>query len=72
MVDMATFDFHSYDTMSIEQLANVRYQGLQRVDTITEVMKEQVKQAHAEGTPILKIAKRAGVTRPTIYSWLSE
>jgi hypothetical protein len=72
MVDMQTFDFHSYDSMSIEQLANVRDQGLQRVDTVTHVMKEQVKQAHAEGAPILKLAKRAGVTRPTIYAWLAE
>lgn len=72
MVDMGTFDFHSYDTMSIEQLADIRNQGLKRVDTVTNVMREQVKQAHADGTPILKLAKRAGVTRPTIYSWLSE
>lgn len=72
MVDMGTFDFHSYDDMSIEQLADIRDQGLRRVDTVTSVMREQVKQAHADGTPILKLAKRAGVTRPTIYSWLSE
>jgi AcrR family transcriptional regulator len=72
MVDMGTFDFHSYDAMSIEQLADIRDQGLKRVDTVTNVMREQVKQAHADGTPILKLAKRAGVTRPTIYSWLGE
>lgn len=72
MVDMQSFDFHAYDSMTIEQLSEVREQGLKRVDTITKVMRDQVREEHAQGTPILKLAKRAGVTRPTIYAWLSE
>ena len=72
MVDMQSFDFHAYDSMTIEQLSEVREQGLKRVDTITKVMRDQVREEHANGAPILKLAKRAGVTRPTIYSWLSE
>lgn len=72
MVDMQSFDFHAYDSMTIEQLSEVREQGLKRVDTITKVMRNQVREEHAQGTPILKLAKRAGVTRPTIYAWLSE
>jgi hypothetical protein len=72
MVDMQTFDFHAYDSMTIEQLSAVRDQGIQRVDSVTKVMRDHVRREHAEGTPILKLAKRAGVTRPTIYAWLSE
>lgn len=72
MVDMQSFDFHAYDSMTIEQLSEVREQGLKRVDTITKVMRDQVREEHANGAPILKLAKRAGVTRPTIYAWLSE
>ena len=72
MVDMHSFDFHAYDTMTIEQLSEVRHDGLKRIDTITKVMRDHVRQEHSEGTPILKLAKRAGVTRPTIYAWLSE
>lgn len=72
MVDMQTFDFHSYDNMTIEQLSLIREQGIKRVDTVTKVMRDQVREEHAKGTPILKLARRAGVTRPTIYAWLGE
>jgi len=72
MVDMQSFDFHSYDTMTIEQLSVIRKQGLNKVDTVTQAMRDHVRDEHANGTPILKLAKKAGVTRPTIYSWLEE
>lgn len=72
MVDMQSFDFHSYDTMTIEQLSEIRRQGMKKIDLVTNVMRDQVREEYANGTPVLKLAKRAGVTRPTIYSWLGE
>lgn len=71
-MDDMTYPFHSYDDMSVKQLADIREQGLERVQTVTDVLKQQVKTAHDEGTNIKRLAEQAGVTRPTIYSWLSE
>jgi len=71
-MDDMTYPFHSYDDMSVKQLADIREQGLERVQTVTDVLKQQVKTAHDEGVNIKRLAEQAGVTRPTIYSWLSE
>ena len=71
MVDMA-FPHHSYDDMTVSQLAQIRDYGLDRVQTVTEVMKRRVKEQAAEGAEIKKLARQAGVTRQTIYSWISE
>jgi transposase-like protein len=71
IVDM-TFPHHSYDDMSVTQLAQIRDYGLDRVQTVTEVMKIRVREEAAEGAEIKKLAKQAGVTRQTIYSWLSQ
>lgn len=72
MLDMGTFDYHSYDLMSLDQLAHIRNDGMKRVDQVTEVIKQKVIEERDNGTPITKIAKTAGVTRPTVYSWISE
>jgi hypothetical protein len=66
------FEHHAYDDMSVEQLAVIRDYGLERVHTVTEVMKKQVRESHTRGVNIKKLARQAGVTRPTIYKWLSE
>ena len=72
MLDMGTFDYHSYDQMPLDQLAHIRSDGMERVDQITEVIKQKVIEERDNGTPITKIAAIAGVTRPTVYSWISE
>lgn len=71
IVDM-TFPHHSYDDMSVSQLAQIRDYGLDRVQTVTEVMKIRVREEAAEGAEIKKLARQAGVTRQTIYSWISQ
>jgi len=71
MEDMK-FNLNNYDSMTLPQLADIRAQGIERVDAVTNSLKQQVKVAHNEGVNIQKIARQAGVTRPTIYSWLAE
>ncbi len=71
-MDNMTFQHHAYDDMSVEQLASIREYGLERVHVVTEVLKRQVKESHSRGVNIKKLARQAGVTRPTIYSWLAE
>ena len=72
MLDMGTFDYHSYDQMPLDQLADIRNEGMKRIDQLTEVIKQKVIEERDSGTPITKIAKTAGITRPTVYSWISE
>ncbi len=71
-MDNMTFQHHAYDDMSVEQLADIRAHGLERVDVVTKSLKQQVKVSHSRGVNIKKLARQAGVTRPTIYSWLAE
>jgi transposase-like protein len=65
-------EFRSYDTMTVTQLALIRELGLEKVETVTDALKEQVRQEHHQGANIKNLARQAGVTRPTIYSWLSQ
>jgi DNA-binding phage protein len=71
-MDTMTFEHHTYDDMTVEQLAHIRDYGLERVYVVTAVLKKQVKASHERGVNIKKLARQAGVTRPTIYKWLSE
>ena len=71
MVDMA-FPHHSYDDMSLEHLSQIREYGIERVETVTEVMRQRIREEVEAGSEIKKLSKQAGVTRATIYSWISK
>lgn len=58
-------DFHT-----LELVADRRYLLLERLDKETELLAQKVREEYAKGEPIKKLARRAGVSRPTIYSWL--
>ena len=57
---------------TLEQLADLRVWQLARVEKVTAELRERVREAYLAGTTIKTLAKKAGVTRRTIYSWLSE
>lgn len=63
---------YDYSEMSLEHLADTRAWQLKRLEQVQEAMKEKVREQHAEGVAIMHIAKKAGVTRPTLYAWLNE
>ena len=69
MRDLAKADLLGH---SIQQLSDLRDWQLTRVEIVTEVLKERVREEAALGTPITKLCKQAGVTRKTIYHWLEE
>jgi len=58
--------------LPVDQLADMREWQLKRLRLITKALKEGVRDMAANGTPISSIAKRSGVTRPTLYKWLAE
>tara|TARA_R110002096_G_C14095728_1_gene678246 strand:- start:22 stop:222 length:201 start_codon:yes stop_codon:yes gene_type:complete len=65
-------DYYDYENMPLEQLADIRDHALNRVQIVTEALKKAVREEQRKGTGIKKIARQSGVTRATIYAWLSE
>lgn len=61
---------YDLESMTLEQLADLREWQLERLEKVTAELRARVKQAYEEGMNIKTIAKKAGVTRRTIYSWL--
>ena len=57
---------------TLEIAAEKRRWLLEQLDKRTYSLIEHVKEEAARGESINRLAKRAGVSRPTIYSWLSR
>jgi transposase len=65
-------DFNNYDELPLEQLADLRVWQLQRLDKVSQALRARVRAEHTQGDNIRHLAKKLGVTRPTIYAWLAE
>jgi len=65
-------DFKTYDHMTIEQLADIRAWQLERLERVSQAIRARVRAEHTEGDNITAMAKKLGVTRATVYAWLSE
>jgi hypothetical protein len=57
---------------TIEQLADLRAWQLARVEKVTAELRSRVRDQYREGVTIKALSKKTGVTRRTIYAWLSE
>ena len=65
-------DYRDYEDMNIHQLAAIRQDVLDRLDMVTTALKKSARKEYETGSQIKKLARQAGVTRRTIYAWLSE
>ena len=65
-------DYREYEDMPLEQLTVIREHALDRLQKVTEALKIVVRAEHLQGVPIKKLARKANVTRNTVYAWLSE
>lgn len=54
----------------IEHWAQERRLAIQEVDKLTQRVKAAAKREQERGESIPNIAKRAGVTKKTMYDWL--
>jgi hypothetical protein len=63
-------DFDTYDSMPVEQLATIREYGLERLQRVTDALKEQVRADYASGVSVKRLARLAKVSRGTIRSWV--
>jgi len=57
---------------TLETTAQRRQFTLERLDKTTRELQQHVRDERAAGASIDSLAKRAGVTRATIYSWLEK
>lgn len=56
---------------TIETIAQRRQWQLEKLESNTELLAQYVRDEHEAGANVLSLAKRAGVSRPTIYRWVS-
>ena len=63
---------YDYDDMSMGQLADLRAWQLERLERVSQALRARVRAEHQQGDNIKQLAKKLGVTRATIYAWLSE
>lgn len=65
-------DFDAYDDMPVEQLATIREYGLERLQRVTEAMKQRVRADYANGVSVKRLARQAHVSRKTITAWVKS
>jgi DNA invertase Pin-like site-specific DNA recombinase len=65
-------DYRDYEYMSLDQLAVIRDDVLNRLQLVTEAMRIRVVAEHQNGVPVNKIARKTGLTRATVYAWLKQ
>lgn len=70
MVDMLT-TYADIDELTLDVAADQRQWQLENLERKTRQLIELVRAEHEKGEPIQKLAKRAKVTRATIYAWLN-
>ena len=55
---------------TLDTIAQRRLWQLEKLEKNTELLAQFVRDEAAQGVEIATLAKRAGVSRPTIYRWL--
>ena len=55
---------------SLDMVADMRDWELSRLQIVTEVLRDKVREEYASGTGVTDLAKKAGVTRRTIHQWI--
>ena len=63
---------YDLDSMSLQQLADLREWQLERLEKVTTALRSRVQTEYEDTANIEALAKKAGVTRRTIYAWLGQ
>jgi hypothetical protein len=71
-MNMTGFNYEDpgYDSMSLQQLADLRAWQLERLELVSQALRARVRAEYTPGDNIKHLAKKLGVTRATIYSWI--
>lgn len=55
---------------TLEMVADQRDWELSRLQIVTEVLRDKVREGYANGMGVTELSKKAGVTRRTIQQWI--
>ena len=55
---------------SLDMVADMRDWELSRLQIVTEVLRDKVREGYVNGMGVTELAKKAGVTRRTIHQWI--
>lgn len=69
LVDMYNLDV---ELETLDVAADKRAWQLEKLERQTRKVAELVREEYSRGESVQKLAKRAGVTRATIYAWLQD
>ena len=67
-----TWNIDTDGNQTLEVVAERRQWRLDQLEQTTELLALMVREAYAEGVEISDLAKRAQVSRPTIYRWIQH
>lgn len=65
-----SFNYDDSGKLTLDIIAERRRWQLEQLEKNTEILADFVRDEYEEGVEISKLAKRAGVSRPTVYRWL--
>ena len=69
---MISTDSYNIQEMSTKQLADLRAWQTERLEAVTSELRSRVEAEYQDNKNIMSIAKKAGVTRRTVYAWVKE
>ena len=55
---------------SLDMVADMRDWELSRLQIVTDVLRDKVREEYANGVSVSDLAKKAEVTRRTIHQWI--
>ena len=67
-----SFNYDDQGKLTLDIIAERRRWQLEQLEKNTEILADFVRDEFAEGKEIANLAKRAGVSRPTIYRWIGD
>ena len=59
-----------YNGYTLDMIADMRDLELSRLQVITEVLRDKVREHYADGVSVTDLSRKAGVTRRTIQQWI--
>lgn len=67
-----TWNIESDTHETLETIAERRQWRLEQLEQTTELLARKVRDEYGDETDITNLAKRARVSRPTIYRWIES
>jgi len=59
-----------YNGYTLDTIADMRDLELSRLQIITEILRDKVREQYADGVAVTDLSRKASVTRRTIQQWI--